>query len=216
LLDYILAPRCSRLRLEVTSDAGALLESCFALHDGIVLVAGTGSICLGAKHTRTGPVVSRAGGWGSYLDRGCGFRLGLGVLDAALRASEGRGDETPMTGLLRERYGLTPQEVPGRFLPVRREVVAGLAPIAMDAASHGDLEARKLVRGEIAALVDMVRAVAGRLVLAEPFRLVASGGLFEDRRVWSSFRRRLKRRLPGASVERIAVPLVRILGRHES
>jgi len=93
VLRAILKPRSTRLRLKVTSDAGALLERFFARRDGIVLIAGTGSICLGAKHVGKRRATARAGGWGSYLDEGCGFKLGLGVLGArvVLEASS-RGD----------------------------------------------------------------------------------------------------------------------------
>jgi N-acetylglucosamine kinase-like BadF-type ATPase len=202
--------------LEITSDAEALLELFFALRNGIVLIAGTGSICLGVRHTRRGPVVSRVGGWGSYLDQGCGFRLGLGALSAALRALDGRGEATPMTHLLCDRYGLTLDQVPGHFLPIRREQVADLARVAVEASSRGDPAAKKLVRRTVADLVEMVEAVAGKLGLVDGFRLVLSGGLFETARISRPFKRILKRRLPTASLIQVSDPLACLIHRYWS
>ncbi len=211
VLRAILKPRSTRLRLKVTSDAGALLDRFFARRDGIVLIAGTGSICLGAKHVGKRRATARAGGWGSYLDEGCGFKLGLGVLGAALRALEGREDRTPILGLLCKRYGLRLDQVPDYFLPVRREQVADLARVVLEASSRGDPYARQLVRKAVAELVAMARTVAARLGLMGSFDLAVSGGLFENPRILGSFKRALKRRLPSASVIHVADPLACLL-----
>lgn len=213
VLTAILKPLTSRLQLRVTSDAEALLQHFFARCDGIVLIAGTGSICLGAKHAGKRRVRARAGGWGSYLDDGCGFKLGLGVLDAALKAVDGRGERTFVVDLLCRRHGLRLDQVPGRFLPMRREQVADLARVALEASSRGDPAARRLVRNTVADLVDMVRDVAVGLSLEKSFDLVVSGGLFENPRILGSFKRALKRRLPSASVIHVADPLACLIGR---
>ncbi len=206
-LKAVLKPHCSRLCLRVTSDAEALLDRCFAKRDGIVLIAGTGSICLGTKRIGKRRVTARAGGRGSYLDGGCGFQLGLGVLEAALKALEGRGERTLMVDLLCRQHGLEIDRIPERFLPVSREQAADLAHIAVGAAAGGDPVARRLVRRAVTDLVDLAQAVAGRLGLVSSFDLAVSGGLFENAYLRSSFKRMLKRRLPSASLTRIADPL---------
>jgi N-acetylglucosamine kinase-like BadF-type ATPase len=203
----ILRPRCSRLYLTVTSDAEALLEHFFAERDGMVLIAGTGSICLGVKHAGRVRVTARAGGWGSYFDSGCGFQLGLAVLQAALRRVDGRGDKSLMVDLLCRRSGLEIDRIPEQYLPVSRERVASLALIAVEAASLGDPAARKLVLEACKNLADLPQAVAGRLGLASSLELAISGGLFEDRYFRNSFRRILRRRLPSASIVQVTDPL---------
>jgi N-acetylglucosamine kinase-like BadF-type ATPase len=207
MLRAILKPRSAGLRLKVTSDAGALLERFFARRDGMVLIAGTGSICIGAGHAGKRRATARVGGWGSYLDQGCGFKLGLGVLDAALGALEGRGDQTLTVDLLCRRYGLRLKQVPDCFLPVRRRQVAALARIALEASSHGDPAARRLVRKTVADLVAMAQTVAARLSLMDPLDLVVTGGLFENPGFSTSFKRALRRRFPSAAVIHVADPL---------
>lgn len=211
ILRVVLKSRCSNLHIEVTSDAEALLECFFARRDGIVLVAGTGSICLGVKHARRGRVLARAGGWGSYLDKGCGFRLGLGVLDVALKSLEGRGDRTPAVELLCKRYGLDLDEIPGHFLPVRREIVADLARIAFEASGRGDALARRLIKDAIGDLVHMTLTVADNLRLRRSFDLVISGGLFRHHLFLASFKRKLRRKVPSTSFVDVADPLACIL-----
>jgi N-acetylglucosamine kinase-like BadF-type ATPase len=211
-LRAVLEPRSSKLDLKVTSDAEAMLECFFARRDGIVLIAGTGSICLGIRHARHGRVTARAGGWGSQLDRGCGFRLGSGVLDAALRAIDGTGQITAAVDLVCRRYHLALDEVPRYFLPVGRNTLADLAPIALEASALGDRTARRSVTAAARDLAEMALAVSGRIGLKGGFDLVISGGLFKHRAFRNTFRRILKRKLPSARIYAASDPLARIVG----
>jgi N-acetylglucosamine kinase-like BadF-type ATPase len=210
-LSEILKPLCSRLRLEVITDAEALLEGYFARRDGIVLIAGTGSICLGVRHTRGGGVTARAGGWGSYHDRGSGFRLGLRVLDAALEELDGRTQGTRVVRMLCRRYGMDLKAIPHHFLPVSRERIADLAGVALQAAEHGDPRAQRWARWAIHDLVDLTLAVRHRLGLRRGHEVLISGGLFRSRWFSTSFRRALKRKLPSASAVAVEDPLAFIL-----
>jgi N-acetylglucosamine kinase-like BadF-type ATPase len=212
LIRDILDPHCSRLDLRVTSDAEGLLETCLTGRDGIVLIAGTGSICLGVKQTRRGTVTARAGGWGSYLDGGGGFRLGLAVLDSALKALDGRGEKTIAVGLICERYDLRLDEMPGYFLPIRREQVAELAALALEACVRGDRTAVGWVRNTVRDLTDLVLAVSERLSLGRDVGLITSGGLFRHPRLSASFKRAVRRPLPGATIRHVADPLALLIG----
>jgi N-acetylglucosamine kinase-like BadF-type ATPase len=212
-LKAILEPRCLRLHLVVTTDAEALLDRFFDQREGIVVIAGTGSICMGVRHYGRGRVTARAGGWDADLDRGCGFRLGLGVLAAVLETLEGRGERTLMVDLLCRQYGLALTGIPAYFLPVGRAKVAELARIALEASERGDGRARKLVREEAGELVEMTLAVARKLDLKPRTSIALSGGLFKNRRFLQLFKRRLKRHLPSACVISVADPLACILPR---
>jgi N-acetylglucosamine kinase-like BadF-type ATPase len=203
-----------RPRIKVTSDAEALLDRFLARRDGVVLIAGTGSVCLGVKRVGGRKTVARAGGWGAYFDRGCGFSLGAKVLDSALGALEGRTPRTPVVDLLCARYGVKLGQVPDLFLPIRRGQVADLARIVLQASAAGDTGARRLVRDAISDLAGMVRVVVSRLSLAGPFDVVIAGGIFENRHLLRSFGPLLKRRMPRATLIHVKDPLACLVGSH--
>lgn len=84
-----------RLRgLWIGNDALPALRAGAGALRGIVLIAGTGSICFGV--TQDGQSV-RVGGWGADLgDEGSGYWIGLRGLQAACRMADGRIPETPL------------------------------------------------------------------------------------------------------------------------
>ena len=104
-------------RLEVMSDLGALVETCLAERDGLVLIAGTGSVCVGVRHAgaarekRSGRRPGRpAGPRQRLLDRprgACSRAPGARPLRPAGR--------TLM--LVSRRLGVPPQEVAAHLDP---------------------------------------------------------------------------------------------------
>ncbi len=68
---------------------------------GLVVIAGTGSICVG--RFGSGELV-RAGGYGNVIDDGgSGYAIGRDILAATVRAYDGRGEKTVLSGLVRDR-----------------------------------------------------------------------------------------------------------------
>lgn len=211
VLEAVLRPRVLRLNLRVMSDAEALLGCFFNRRSGVVVIAGTGSVCLGVKHTRKDRLKVRAGGWGSYLDRGSGSRLGLRILEEALRTLDGGEKRSSTFDLLLRRYGMDPGDIPGRFLPPIREEVASLAGLVFEASERGDRLAGRWVREAVSDLVDMTLAVAGRLRLGRKPLVVVSGGLFENPGFSAAFKRVLEHRLGSVSIRPVADPLACML-----
>jgi N-acetylglucosamine kinase-like BadF-type ATPase len=164
----------------VVNDALVALEAGAGGGPGLVLVAGTGSICYGRNARGQ---AARAGGFGYILaDEGSGWWLGQQAVRAAVRASDGRG---PMTALLQgvlAHFGvrevpLLVQEVYQRD-PGRRRVAA-LGPVIEAAATAGDAVARQIVTDAAAELVTAVRSVAERLeIRGAQIPVILSGGAF--------------------------------------
>lgn len=70
---------------------------------GIVLIAGTGSICVGRGRTDR---LFRTGGCGNIIDDGgSGYAIGRDILSAVVRAADGRGPETVLSGLVFDYLG---------------------------------------------------------------------------------------------------------------
>lgn len=148
---------------------------------GIVLIAGTGSICYGRDGQGR---AARAGGWGYLLgDEGSGWWIGRQALTAMMRGGDGRGPATLLTARVLAHLELASlsdlvHEVYHR--DARRRAVAGLSAVVQQAASDGDVVARQVLSDAADELVLAVRSVATRLEMRGlPFPLVLSGSLFK-------------------------------------
>ncbi|MBI3732856.1 MAG: ATPase [Chloroflexi bacterium] len=164
----------------VCNDAIAALYSGAGKPEGIVMIAGTGSIVYGfASDGRK----ARAGGWGYRLgDEGSGWWIAEQALFAVTRAHDGRAPATDLTARLLARLGLSRPEdlITWAYSPAwTRDQVAALAPLALSAAEAGDAVAAGIVGEGVRALALCVRVVAERLGLdSAPYAVVLSGSLF--------------------------------------
>jgi len=165
----------------VVNDAlAALVAGVGDDHAGIVLIAGTGSICYGRDQKGR---AARSGGWGYILgDEGSGWWIGRETLSAVMRAHDGRGPATTLTGGVLQHFGFTHvtdlvQEV--YYRDPRRRAVAGLSGVVQAAAEAGDVVARQILSAAADELVLAVRSVATRLEMrGQQFPLILSGSLF--------------------------------------
>ena len=187
--DAFVAAGFAKENLVITSDAGLLLEALGG--SGIVLIAGTGSICMGRIRDPAAPGQSpivRAGGYGYRMaSEAGGYYLGMGAIEAALKIQDGRRQQaTVLDQEVRDYFGLENlQEITPILNPAAgdqgsvQENVAGLARRVLRAASTGDAVAAALVEGAVADLADHVRAVWDRLDVPKS-AVGLHGGLFAD------------------------------------
>lgn len=143
----------------------------------LALICGTGSIVYG--RTASGELL-RAGGWG-YLfgDEGSGFALGAAALRAVMRAYDGRGQATLLSGLVLARRGLdNPQglvkNIYGAEAP--RAEIANLSDLVEQAASQGDTLALAILDEAACELADTVQVVYRQLG-SIPIPLAMTGGV---------------------------------------
>jgi N-acetylglucosamine kinase-like BadF-type ATPase len=211
ILSGVIKSRSARPRVKVMGDLDAMMECFLKEHDGIVLIAGTGSVCAGVRRRGGREIKARAGGRGGYLDRGSGYRMGFDVLEVALRVLCGVERMNGTVRLLCERYGIELEKVPGLFLPPERDRIAGLAVVALEAYTARDSFARSLVRGAARDLTDMVLAVKRKTGLGPRVRIVVSGGMFSDRTMARLFRSRISRALPHPRLHHVTNSLLPLL-----
>lgn len=87
-------------RFFIVEDSLAALAAAHEGKDGIVIIAGTGSNCLGTYRGK----VTKAGGWGYLIgDEGSAYDISRRALNAVFRAYDGRGPETTITSLILSR-----------------------------------------------------------------------------------------------------------------
>lgn len=126
----------------LVNDVEAAHAAALGLADGIVVVAGTGSIGYGVH----GKEHARCGGWGCQIgDEGSGWWIGRETVRAFSRQSDGRAARGPLAGIVRHELGLAED---ADIIGYMRDTVKGsrtktaqLSRLASLAASEGDRDA---------------------------------------------------------------------------
>ena len=145
---------------ELMNDVEAAHAAALDLADGIVVVAGTGSIAYGVNCGAT----MRCGGWGNQIgDEGSGWWLGREVVRAFSRQSDGRSRRGPLHDVVRDELGLADDY---DLIGYMRDVVAGdrakvaaLGRLATVAAEMGDRDARDILSRAAKEDADLVAAI---------------------------------------------------------
>ena len=127
----------------VMSDAEMALQ--LINSEGIILIAGTGSICLGKRDE----TLFRVGGLGRILgDEGSGYQIGLQALKAALAEEYGWGASTSLTPALKELFQvsdlktLIPKINLGEMPPSK---IASSAPLVFSNSWEQDEVAKEII-----------------------------------------------------------------------
>ena len=166
--------------LEVSTDADIALYGATDGKPGIVIIAGTGSICCGmnARGQRM-----FAGGWGPLVgDEGSGSWIARRALQSVARATDGRGEETSLAEAACEYFRVaSPDDIAlAIYSPsMTNQIISGFAKRVIEAASGGDAVARNIVEdaggelGELAAAV-----IRGLRMERERFPVGYVGGVF--------------------------------------
>jgi N-acetylglucosamine kinase-like BadF-type ATPase len=170
-----LAHRCAAANDTVAALAGGLGGS-----PGLVLIAGTGSFCLGRD--ASGRTAWR-GGWGWLLDDiGGAFWLGREALRAVVLAADGRASATTLREPLLAHYRVAEADalLGALYRPDLAPVeLAALAPLVTSAAAAGDSVALSLLHASAQGSAELVRLTAAALAWppGQPIPLILVGGL---------------------------------------
>lgn len=168
--------------VDVETDLVAALAAAHGGEPGVVLIAGTGSSCLGRD---PGGRFHRSGGWGSLLDDvGSATWIGTQALVAAIRCHDGRDPYTCLREDVLARFGL--EDLRQVLVKVDAEAMsraerAGLASLVTGAAEDGDPAATEILARGADALAECVDATVKRLQFGTGSVPVAvTGGLVEN------------------------------------
>lgn len=164
----------------VVNDALIALEAGAGDGAGIVIIAGTGSICYGRNDKGQ---AARAGGWGYVLaDEGSGWWIGQRAIMAVMRQFDGRGPSTSLTPRVLAHFGVAePFQLVYEvyYRDTRRRLIASLSEAVQAAVDEGDPVAREIIDAAAGELVIGVRSVAERLEMrGVQFPLVLAGSIF--------------------------------------
>ena len=163
----------------VKNDAFAGMRSGSSRPYGLVIAAGTG--------TNTAIIAPDGREWafGYYATHGGASDMAQEAIEAVLRAEDGRGPQTELTGLVLDQLNYHNVESMLRGL-VAREVGharrLSLCPLVFEAAYRGDEVATELVVKQGHALAEYATALIRRFGIAgQEFDVVLSGSLLKGR-----------------------------------
>jgi N-acetylglucosamine kinase-like BadF-type ATPase len=200
----------------VVNDTFAILRSGLTdtdqPHWGVAVVCGAGINCVGVapdgRVTRFLALGTISGDWGG------GYGLGLEVLWHAIRAEDGRGPATTLSGYLTSHFGV--ERVEEITLGIHQgkiddDELIGLAPLLLLAADEGDPAARAVVNRLADEISVMAITAMRRLDLtgrATP--IILGGGVITARNplLMDGITRQLAEVAPRARVRVIDVPPV--------
>ena len=184
----------------VTGDEHTALRGAFPQGEGILLISGTGCICLGqnaqgAQH--------RCGGWGWLLDgAGSAMDIGRDGLALSVQMADGRLPETVLRAALWSALGAdTAQQVKARVVEPDFGAAgfARLAPVLDQLAAAGDPHSQAVLQHSAAALAGLVQGVAKHLTMDQPAVCGVGGALRHLVQLRSRFAAALNQVLPGAT-----------------
>lgn len=162
----------------VTDDAESALAGGTADGCGILLAAGTGSICYGKNNRGQ---ARRVGGWGHIAgDEGSGYAMACQILQAVFRAWDGREPATQLTGLVLEHWGL--RDMDGLVDCVYRSGkgksgIASLAPLCDLAYEAGDRAAHRIIERCARDLAEMALTASALFAEGTKISCVYTGSL---------------------------------------
>lgn len=164
----------------IMTDAEIVYESVFAEERGILLSAGTGSICL-TKRDDGG--FHQIGGVGYLLgDEGSGFDIGNRAIRLAVRQAELPGEPTPLTVELLAFYGLRePRDLVSIIYssPNPQRLVASCARLVCDMAERGDPVAGPIVDAAVGSLLELARRALETLPAGDSVPIALGGSVLK-------------------------------------
>lgn len=166
-------------KMIITHDAETALMGGTAGEEGILIIAGTGAICFGK--TCDGKS-ARVSGWGHIIgDEGSAYSIGIQILNAVMKAYDGRLPQTILTKLLLEKMGIqTEEEVIGAIYNphVTKQHIASYAVLIDEAAKKKDEVALKIIEQTAYDLFETVSAGIVKLGFQEkPVKVVVNGSV---------------------------------------
>ena len=194
--------------LSVTGDHMAALAGALGRPEGMILIAGTGSICAG--QTADGRT-ARAGGRGHLIDdEGSGYAMGRDVLRAVVEAEDGRGPATCLTERVYRELGAENlgDVVSFVYAPeCTKRDIAALAKLLPEAAAEKDEAALAIYDRAGRELARLAAAVAKQLELSEGELALAGSALRNDEQL---------RRCLNAHLAQLAPGIVTVLPRQDA
>lgn len=174
----LLASRFANAKVDVRDDAYIALRAAVREGNGIVLIAGTGSIAF----AQNGEDSYRCGGYGYLMgDDGSGFAIGSAAVKHLCKSYDGRVSRDALAeqieaALEARKLSDVLERIYRSSAPVG--AIASLAPVVLELAQSGERSATRIVQTAGLELFDLLKSVIKRADLAGTDAPIAfAGGL---------------------------------------
>jgi N-acetylglucosamine kinase-like BadF-type ATPase len=161
-------------------DALLALASCTLGKEGVVIIAGGGSVAFGMN--KNGEMAS-AGGWGYFMgDEGSAFWIAKEGINRATKAVDGRGKQTSILQNLLSHFNIPDLHTLHRLIysgKISRPEIAGAAEAVLKSAKEGDEVALEICKRAGEELAEACLAVLRKLSMEkEEVTVGLFGGVF--------------------------------------
>ncbi|PXA03917.1 hypothetical protein DDZ13_09765 [Coraliomargarita sinensis] len=184
-------------KFRIVSDAEIALEGAFSGGPGILLIAGTGSVCLAKSANGS---THQCGGWGWLADdAGSAAWIGQRALEAAVQQNDGRLEGQRLKDEVFAHLEIKDsKDISNRLYQplLERSQLAELAKLVLQLAENGDDDAQLIQISALKELEKLVRATAR--VAGIHATVALAGGLLSHNQ---SFRRALEGRLSDFTIQ---------------
>lgn len=165
----------------IMTDAEILYYSIFSDEPGILLSAGTGSICL-IKNEKN--QFQQIGGWGYLLgDEGGGFDIGNKAIRAAINDLESGKPQSRLTNELLAFYGLkqVSELISITYSSTNpQRLVASCAKLVCDLAETGEVNAERIVDSAVDALLNLALKASEQLKFLTEQKIALVGSILKE------------------------------------
>jgi len=181
-------------KVHVTNDAVAALTSGTFAHEGLVIIAGTGSIVYCVQKNNH---INRVGGWG-YLfgDEGSGYYIGQEALRVVSQHYDAFGqDGDVLTEAILKQLGLKdPTEMITMIYehPQPRALIASTVQTVLQLAEQGNETAKVIIERATTCLVQLLLTMFQKEPQVKSFPIVTCGGLFKSSYFVNCFQEKLQ------------------------
>lgn len=184
------------VQCRVVSDAVMVLDTYFYERPGVILISGTGSICLGRDKKQR---VFRAGGFGHLIDDiGSGYYFGKMAIKIALESNHHFKAYSPLEELIKEHYKIDyiDDVVNLVYQDSGKAVTASASPLLFKAAESGCKFSRKAVMEGIKGLIILVKNCR-KAIKDKHADLILHGTVFQQKILLDE----LRKKLPNMKIE---------------
>jgi N-acetylglucosamine kinase-like BadF-type ATPase len=189
-------------KILLVNDSLIALENGTDSKDAVILISGTGSVCLG--QSSDGKTAKASGMDFLLADQGSGYAIGRSVLREAVRSFDGRAPKSVIEELVCDYFKIpTVADLKNEvYNPLLTKIeVADLAPICSTAFEQGDEVAKRIFDKIIEDLIIMLEAVVRRMEFEQKeFDCVCSGSVNKLQYISEGVNKFISKKYPQAKV----------------